>query len=159
MKTQSRTTPRERLMSRIDQRWDALVEAWNGIPDKALLQPGVVGHWSIKDLLGHISVWEEECMTLLPIVMEGKRPPLYKSYGGIDAFNDRNWRELRDIPLAEMRRRSSETHRRLLRFLDRVDERFFVGESRFRKRLRLDVYGHYAEHTAHIIAWRTGTPC
>ena len=135
MRTQRQTTPRERLMRRIDQRWDALVQALDGLPAESLLRPEVVGHWSIKDLLGHISVWEEECITLLPIIMEGKRPPLYSRYGGIDAFNETKWRQFRDTPLAEAQRRSSETHQRFLRFLDGVDEQFFGAENRFRKRL------------------------
>jgi hypothetical protein len=52
------------------------------------MEPGVTGDWSVRDILAHVSTWEEEALTHLPLILEGGTPPRYSvRYGGIDAFN------------------------------------------------------------------------
>ena len=145
---------REQLIERVDGRWRSFVQAARGLPADVLSAPGAVGDWSAKDLMGHLAVWEEESVTALRLIAEGRRPPRYARFGGIDAFNDLKWLEFRDLPLAEIQRWSQESHRRLLDYLAGVPEELFATETRFRHRLRLDTYGHYPEHTGHILAWR-----
>jgi len=114
-----------------------------------------MGSWTIKDVIAHITWWEEEALTHLPLIMEDKKLPRYRDkYGGIDAFNDRMVEEKRKLSLKEVLRERDETHRRLLDFLHEVPDEHFVTETRFRKRLRLDTYGHYKIHTAAIHEWR-----
>jgi hypothetical protein len=57
-------------------------------------------------------------------------------------------------PLDEVLRRQAETHARLLDFIRSQPPGTFGGQTRARRRLRLDTYGHYPEHTAAIRAWR-----
>jgi hypothetical protein len=117
--------------------------------------PGVVGAWSIKDIIAHVTVWEEEALTHLPVVLAGRTPPRYSvTHGGINAFNAQMTQRNRDLALADVIRRRDDTHRRLLEFLARVPEAECAGDTRFRRRLRLDTYGHYAVHTKAIRTWR-----
>ncbi len=104
--------------------------------------------------MGHLPVWEEESLGALQPIAEGLRPPRYARFGVIDAFNDTKWQEFRDLTLSEIQRWSQESHRRLLDYLVGVPEELFATGTRFRHRLRLDTYGHYPEHTVHILAWR-----
>ena len=118
--------------------------------------PGVTDDWSVKDLLAHVNTWEEAALTYLPVVLSGARPPRYVRYGGIDAFNALRTAEKRALSLAEVQSRLRETHLRLVVYIETVPEAEFAAEGRFRRRLRLDTYGHYPEHTAAIRAWREG---
>jgi hypothetical protein len=60
------------------------------LSDTQLVEPGVTGAWSVRDILAHVSRWEEEALKYLPLILEGGKPPRYSvSYGGIDAFNAR----------------------------------------------------------------------
>jgi hypothetical protein len=150
---------RPNLLETIDRRWQELLAAYAGLPDAALTEPGVAGAWSVKDIIAHVSVWEDEALTHLPVVLAGKRPPRYSvTHGGIDAFNARMTERNRDLPLREVLRRRDDTHRRLVEFVRRVPESEWRGDSRFRRRLRLDTYGHYAVHTKAIRKWRDGRP-
>ena len=81
---------RERLFSVIEGEWTGLMESFSGLPDSVLVEPGVVGEWSVRDLLGHIATWEEEALAALPVILEGRPLPRYASSGGIDAFNARD---------------------------------------------------------------------
>jgi hypothetical protein len=144
----------EKLLKRLDAAWSALKESYAGWPDSRLVEPGLVGDWSAKDILAHVTTWEEEALKYLPLIIEGGRPPRYATFGGIDAFNARMREQKRDLSLAEVRRQLDETHRRLVEFVRSVPDDQLAGETRFRRRLRLDTYSHYREHAEAIRAWR-----
>ena len=117
--------------------------------------PGVVGDWSVRDIIAHISTWEEECLKALPIILEGKRLPRYSDlYGGINAFNAQMTEKYRLISLDEVLKRRDATHQRLLNYIRKAPQEQITAETRFRRRIRYDSYSHYPEHTEAILAWR-----
>lgn len=148
-------TSRVRLLRRIATAWQDLLAACDGLSDAELLEPGVAGTWSVKDIIAHVTVWESEALSHLPIVLAGRRPPRYSvTHGGINAFNAQMTQRNRDLPLSEVLQRRDDTHARLIEFVQRVPESECGGGTRFRRRLRLDTYGHYAIHARAIRAWR-----
>ena len=146
--------PVAKLLKRLEAAWAALQASYAGLPDAELLEPGVVGEWSVKDVLAHVTTWEQEALKQLPLIVAGGRPPRYAASGGIDAFNARMTEQKRGLALAEVRRQHDETHRRLLDFVRSAPEEQLIGETRFRRRLRLDTYGHYPLHAEAIRTWR-----
>jgi hypothetical protein len=148
----------QRLLGQIDNAWTALADSYAGLPEARLIQPGVVDDWSVKDIVAHVTTWEQEALKHLPLIVAGGTPPRYAAQGGIDAFNARATEAGRRLSLAEALRRRDETHARLVEFIRRQPEGTFGGRTRARRRLRLDTYGHYPEHTAAIRAWRERGP-
>ncbi len=144
----------ERLRRTLYAAWSALQDSYAGLPDSRLIEPGVVDTWSVKDVLAHITTWEEEALKYLPLIAEGGRPPRYAAEGGIDAFNARMTEQKRGMSLAEVRARLEETHRRLLDLVERAPADHLIGQTRFRRRLRWDTYHHYLEHAQAILKWR-----
>jgi DinB family protein len=146
---------REQLLKRLDKAWEAFHQSYAGLSDAELLVPGVTGAWSIKDIIAHVSWWEGEALTHLPLILAGGRPPRYSvTYGGIDAFNARMTERKKDLSLAEVLRQRDDIHRRLIALIRRAPETQMTRETRFRRRLRLDTYGHYPKHARAIHAWR-----
>ncbi|HEV8167557.1 MAG TPA: maleylpyruvate isomerase N-terminal domain-containing protein [Actinomycetota bacterium] len=144
----------ERLLKQLDAAWTALGDSYAGLAEARLVEPGVVDDWSVKDILAHVTTWEEEALQHLPLIIAGGTPPRYAAQGGIDAFNARATEAGRRRSLAEVLRRRGETHARLVDFIRRQPAGTFGGRTRARRRLRLDTYGHYPEHTAAIQTWR-----
>ena len=133
----------------------AFQASYAGLSDSQLTEPGVAGEWSVKDIIAHVSWWEEEALRHLPSIIAGERPPRYSTiYGGIDAFNAMMAEQKRDLSLSDVLRQQDDTHRRLVEFILSVSEDQFTRETRFRRRLRLDTYGHYPIHTTSIQEWR-----
>ena len=129
--------------------------SYAGLSVAELLVPGVTGAWSIKDIIAHVSWWEEEALTHLPLILAGGRPPRYSvTYGGIDAFNARMTERKKNLSLAEVLRQRDDVHHRLIALVRSAPETQMTGETRFRRRLRLDTYGHYPKHARAIRAWR-----
>ena len=146
---------RRQLLRRLDTAWRAFEESYAGLSDAQLRQPGVTGDWSVRDILAHVSTWEEEALIHLPLILEGGTPPRYSvTYGGIDAFNARMTEQKAGLSLAAVRRQLDETHRRLIDFIQKAPEDQLSRETRFRRRLRLDTYGHYPQHAEAIRQWR-----
>jgi hypothetical protein len=146
---------RARLLARLDAAWTAFRESYAGLSEPELLEPGVTGNWSIRDTIAHVTWWEEEALIHLPAILAGKRPPRYSTtYGGIDAFNALKTHETKALPLAEVLRRQVEVHARLLALITGAPDPELAAGTRFRRRLRLDTYGHYPKHTKAIALWR-----
>jgi DinB family protein len=143
------------LLLRLDAAWGAFAASYAGLSDAQLVEPGVTGEWSVKDILAHVTTWEAEALTHLPLILEGGTPPRYSvRYGGIDAFNARMTEQKASLSLAGARRQLDETHRRLIDLIQRAPEDQLSRETRFRRRLRLDTYGHYPLHAEAIRQWR-----
>jgi hypothetical protein len=145
---------RQQLLKRLDKAWEAFKESYAGLSDVQLMEPGVTGDWSVRDIVAHVTTWEEEALKQLPVILEGGRPPRYITYGGIDAFNAQMTEKKRSFSLSEVLRQLDETHGRLVDFIQSVPEDQFRGETRFRHRLRLDTYSHYPKHAEAIRKWR-----
>jgi hypothetical protein len=145
---------KEKYLSFIAQSWSDLIESYSGLPAPEMLKPGVTEIWSVKDVIAHVTSWEEESLRHLPIILEGRKPPRYSTlYGGIDAFNARVWEQRRGLELPEVLRRRDEVHQKLLDFLAGIPEEQFTRETRFRRRLKWDTYEHYPLHAADIRKW------
>jgi len=142
---------RDQLIARIDKPWRAFNDACAGLPEAAMLDPGVVEGWSVKDMIAHVATWDNEALKALPLIMQSKRPP---RYGGVDNFNASQYDANARLSLTQAREALAATHERLLALIDSVPESWFEGETRFRHRLRLDTWAHYPEHTLAVLAWR-----
>ncbi len=148
-------TTRLRLLARVEGAWAAFTGSYADLAERDLLRPGVIGNWSVRDIIVHVTTWEEEAVKHLPGILTGRRPPRYSvTYGGIDAFNALMTATRKDLPLAEVLRQQAAVHRRVVALIERAPEKELVSGTRFRNRLRLDTYGHYAGHTAAILRWR-----
>lgn len=146
---------RAQLLKRVDSAWNDLIASYTGLSDAEMLEPSVAGGWSIKDVIAHVTTWENETLTHLPHILAGEKPPLYSvTHGGIDAFNAQQIEQAQGLSLAEVLRQRDETHQRLLVFLQDAPEDQLARETRFRRRLRFDTYGHYREHTKMMRQWR-----
>jgi uncharacterized protein (TIGR03083 family) len=146
---------RAQLLERLDTAWRAFNASYAGLDDAQMTEPGVAGDWSVKDLIAHVTWWEEEALQHLPHILAGGRPPRYSvTYGGIDAFNALMAERMRERSLAEVVRQRDETHCRLIAAIETAPEEEIARETRFRRRLRLDTYGHYPIHAQMIREWR-----
>jgi len=146
---------RGHLLKRLEKAWEALNASYAGLSETDLLEPGVAGAWSVKDVIAHVTWWEEEALTHLPLILAGGRPPRYSvTYGGIDAFNAAMTEQRNGLSLAEVLRQRDQVHGRLIAFIEGVPDEQVSAETRFRRRLRLDTYGHYPKHAQAIPKWR-----
>lgn len=150
---------RPQLLRRLDKAWQELLASYVGLSDSEMMEPGVTSAWSVRDIIAHVTSWEEEALTHLPLILAGGKPPRYSvAYGGIDAFNAQTTEKQRNLSLSEVLRQRDDAHRRLIDYIQSTPEDEFARDTRFRRRLRLDTYGHYPKHAEAIRDWRQQRP-
>jgi hypothetical protein len=94
---------RRQLLRRIDRAWRDFQDSHAGLSNEQMLEPGVTGAWSVRDIIAHVTTWDEEALKHLPLVLKGGKPPRYSlTYGGIDAFNALMTEQKKDLSLPEV---------------------------------------------------------
>lgn len=139
---------RQELSDRIETSWQAWVDAVEGIPDERLSEP-MVGHWSTKDLLGHVAFWEDWGVAYCRRAIAGEPQPDEDT----DAINQGQVAESKGAAAADQKRYRDEAHARLTAFLATMRD----DEPRFPEMAGLlggETWGHYDEHTGQVRTWR-----
>lgn len=146
---------RIQLLTRIEKAWQDFQQSYAGLSDSQLITSGVTGEWSVRDILAHVTTWEQESLKHLPDILKGRKPPRYSvTYGGINGFNRTMTEQKRGLTLAEVRHQLEDTHRQVIGLIESVPEEQLRTETPFRHRLRLDTYSHYPKHAQAIRRWR-----
>jgi hypothetical protein len=136
------------LTDRIERSWQAWVDAVEGIPDDRLSEPSV-GHWTTKDLLGHVAFWEDWVVAHCQRILAGDPEPAEDA----GAFDHAQVTASRNASVAEQKRYRDDAHAQLSAFLGTIGD----DEPKFGKlvtALAGETYNHYDEHTAQVKAWR-----
>jgi uncharacterized damage-inducible protein DinB len=158
---------KQQLLAEMESARAEILEAMAGLSDEEMLEPDVVGAWSVRDVLQHISLWEAELVKLLVHVQQRRRPSGERWSGklDIDALNARWHAETRDRPLDRVRADFAgvrqQTQRRLneLAEADLTETRAFPwlkGRPLWQYVFE-DTIEHDREHAEQIRAWRKGT--
>ena len=64
----------DEILDALEDQREAFLEAIDGLSDEQLEQPGVVGDWSVKDIMYHLTMWEAELVKLLWQAAQGLQP-------------------------------------------------------------------------------------
>lgn len=150
----------EVILNRIHAAYRAFTSSFDGLSEAQMLEPGVVGSWSVRDLVAHVSTWEQECLQALAVIRRGERLPRYRDlYGGINAFNKLMTERKAGLALPEVLAQAAQVHADLLAAVRSLSEAEAGSNTRVYKRLRVDTWEHYPEHTQAIRAWREARSC
>ena len=155
---------KQELLSAMESSRRELLDAIAGLTDEAMLEPDVVGAWSVRDVLQHISLWEAELVKLLVHVQQRRRPSGERWSGklDIDALNARWHAETRDRPLDRVRADFATVRQQTQRRLNELAEADLTETRAFPwlkgrppwQHVFEDTAEHDREHAAQIRAWR-----
>ena len=105
-----------KVIKAIEQAWQALQETLERVPEGQIGAPGIVGDWSVKDLIGHITTWEAEAIDSIRRY-SANRDVKTLEWPDVDKFNEQTVAAKRPRPLADLKADFEETHRHLARFV------------------------------------------
>lgn len=135
------------LLTRIDDAWRQLHAALDGMPEERLEEPGVTGDWSIRDLCGHLALWDENAAQQIPRVLAGQD----RAEADFQALNDEDHARRRERPLPEQRSAMEQAHADLI---DQLQAIAGADAAAMDHAINVDTYLHYDEHRAEIETWR-----
>jgi hypothetical protein len=158
---------KQELIEALEEGREDFLELLEDISDEEMLESGVAGEWSIKDILSHLSRWEAELVKLLWQAINGQEPAseltasLQAGAALFDDVNRRWWEADKERPLPQILSDfdavRSQTIRRVQAFSnkDLTDpQRYLWLEGRpLWEWIEGDSYGHEAEHAGQIRSW------
>jgi hypothetical protein len=137
--------------------------ALEGIPEEAMLEPGLDGEWSVKDLLLHLTMWEAELIQMLWQVQQGTKPTTaHFQRTEMDQLNQQWQQENReralDMVWNDFRGVRSQTIRRVEAMSDadlkNVERYPWLKGRALWKWVAGDTFEHEAEHLKQIQEWK-----
>ena len=111
-------TKRE-LLEAIQKERAAFEAAWAGLTPEQMTAPGVMGEWSVKDILGHVAMWESRLVTILYSIEREVAPKMLHGQAEVDKVNAESFAEQRERPLDRVLADFHAVHVQLLKRLDR----------------------------------------
>lgn len=141
-------------------KWDAALAQ---VPQDRMTQPGAAGHWSVKDIITHITYYERWMADRMHEALRGQTyVPTEIDQMHYEPRNDRIYELARDRPLQVVLAESRQAFPRLMEAIHAHTEKFLLQPQQFEgvpqpiviwQMLRSEVYDHYDEHIPSILAW------
>lgn len=163
------------LLTTIEETYAELEATLAQISPEAMTTPGVTGEWSTKDVLAHITFWEQRMLTKLEAVLRGERPqePITSLEAGLvdgddwtNQLNARVFAAQHERPLPEILADFRSTHAAVIELLRSLPAETVADSSAIdallgdslHDQIKGDTYEHYQEHAAMLRTWldRTG---
>ncbi len=153
---------KDELLQKIESEWDNLQAALDGLTEEQMHQSGVVGEWTIKDVLAHLTAWQTRLIATLFKAEKGFTPDTTEAGKTVDQMNEKFYREMKDRPFDQVWDDLDSSYHQLLSRLEGWKEKDLFDAKRFRwmqgkpfvEYIAGDSYEHYAEHAAQIREWR-----
>lgn len=118
-------TSKPMMLKRLQTERRRLVDNLSRLTPEQMLQPGVVGDWSVKDILAHLADWESR----MPQWMEAARrdqevraPAPDLTWKQVDLLNQRIYAAHRDQSLAEVLDYFHTTHAQFMQMVAEMPE-------------------------------------
>ncbi len=62
------------ILNKVQAEYQALEDLLVSLDGWQLTTPGIVGEWSIKDVLAHLTVWQKRLLLILQAALQGVEP-------------------------------------------------------------------------------------
>ena len=162
------TTPQSMtpILTRIEESIQRVVQAIAPLSTAALVEPRLANHWSVKDLLAHLTWWDQWLLvTIHTDEVPGQPPQMPPLFAEIpptqhwaEEMNAKVYAYNRSRPLGEIQEEFTQTRQRLLERVARLSLADLYDPNGLSARigqpvapLVLGIYEHYEEH-AHQLA-------
>lgn len=134
--------------------------------DEQMSIPGVIGEWSVKDVLTHIVLHEQRMIQWTKACLCGDKLTDPQPYDMPDdelvAVNEKIYRENRDRPLDDVLYEFDKAHTEAMSLVETAGEEDLIDPRRFQLRggeplwaaIAANTFEHYEEHSRDLRAWR-----
>lgn len=122
------------------------------IDDARMTQPGVNGEWSVKDILAHITWWEQHLLRRMRTGQDDLYVEGVDARSATDRANAEVFAANRDRPLADIRAEFDASYRELLATIEAMSDDELAPDDMY-EAISWDTFRHYPEHTATLTAW------
>jgi hypothetical protein len=150
---------KDELLAAIKRDRAALEALVARVPDSRMTEPALVGGWSVKDVLAHITAWEQ---LALKWIKENKREEL--TWGAnndeqVNTLNAKLYAENLDRPLKEVREQSKHSYEQMLAAVEWLSDQDLAAKPTWApgaetwQIISANSDDHYREHIEQLSRW------
>lgn len=134
------------------------------LTESQLLTPGIEGNRNVKDLIAHMTDWEQRMVRWVNESFSGivpQRPAPGMTWDDLDKLNEQTYLANKDKTPAEVLSASSNSYAQALEVVKKMTEQDLLDGSRFAWRdgdpmwhmVAANTWWHYKEHREQMEAW------
>ncbi len=120
-----RPTTKDSLLSESEKERSALDAYLSELSAEQMLQSGIVGEWTVKDVLAHLYEWEQMVLRWLAAGQRGEQPHVPAqgyNWGQLPALNEQIRRRHDSLSLDEVLAIYRESHREITETMESIPE-------------------------------------
>lgn len=155
---------KKQLLYHIETSRGELENTLADIPHEKMLEPNVIDHWSIKDILCHIAIWEKRMANWLRISQLGKEPKMLPdgmTWDDLDEWNHQTYEENKDRELDEALALHHKCFAEAFEMIVSISEEDMLDPDKYPWRkgrplwriIEANTWEHYDEHKTQIQSW------
>ena len=151
---------RDQVLEKLEQSRASLLAAVADIPEEVMQTQAVVEPWTVKDLLGHIALWQQVAIQFIRDYRASGSPISLglQDDAAVDEYNQRGAALRRDWPLERVRAELDETQRELTAAVQALtDEDLskplpapWPSATTLERLIAINSYAHEPEHVEQI---------
>jgi len=140
-----RPTSKQDLLAAIEKERSELDAYLETLSLKEMTEPNIVGEWSVKDVLSHLSEWEQMCLEWYQTGLRGEMPSLPApgdKWNQTPQLNQQIYEKHRNHPLNEVLERFQTVSLEILEHIQSLsnEQLFTVGQYVWTKKNTLGTY-------------------
>ena len=152
---------KNQLLQSLENEREKFLDLIEDLTEEQMVQPGVTGDWSVKDILSHLARSEAKLVKLLWQAKRGQKPTSIQTAGQeVDEENARWHAEDRDRPLEDVLDDFHSVRTQTIRRVEAFDDAELTDPKRYGwldgrplwEWIEDDSIGHEAEHAGEIQA-------
>jgi uncharacterized protein (TIGR03083 family) len=129
-----RATNKKQLLEDMQKERAALTDLLADLSASQMTQPGVLGEWSVKDVLGHLIEWEQMVLSWYAAGVKGKTPAVPAEgfkWSELPALNQKIYEKHRDRPLADILKRFDASYRKTTKLVEGLSDKDLFSWGRY----------------------------
>ena len=140
-----------KVLNNIKAGWMSLQSILDFVPDGNMENPGVIDGWSVKDIIGHITTWEDIIIDIIRAKLSNRE--YIRPYEDLNDFNVHQVEMKKSLSLEEIKDKFLKSHEDLIKFLNDLPEYVFEASSESVRVITVESLNHYQEHAQDIKKW------
>jgi len=157
-------TTKDELVEGIREKHQQLEKLLIGFTEKEMVARNTPGVWSVKDIMAHITAWEQSLLDWYQTGLRGVKQnmPDWQESGVVDGINEKIYRHNLDRPLSEVKKDFRTSFEQISSVVEAVSEEAmftpgkysWTGKDTLAQYIVVNTSRHYAEHFSALEAIR-----
>jgi hypothetical protein len=144
---------KEELLGRVNEVHRRVTSVLNELTERQATRVGLNAHWSVKDLLAHLTSWKERGAAELVRIENGTWQPQKIEMEAVHQFNAAVINERRTLSMAVVRADFERAHDEMLRLIVALPDEVDESSPAFRV-VNGSCIRHVAHHAAQLVEWK-----